>query len=168
MAQDRRPGRARVLHVAVDAPLTHGLVEQKGAAQAEFPFHPQRSVRLNLLGQELPQQQLLGVALGAHHHRFAACWFAACGFAACGRRTSRGQPAPGDRDGQQGRYEQGPRQQLAPAPPPPGRPPAATPAALVAALAAAHGGAPAEAGFQGAEGAIGHQGDRRRRQGAGQ
>jgi hypothetical protein len=73
-------------------------VEQKGAAQAEFPFHPQRSVRLNLLGQELPQQQLLGVALGAHHHRFAACWFAACGFAACGRGFGSGACAAG-RDG---------------------------------------------------------------------
>ena len=138
LAQDRRPGRARVLHVAIDAPLAYGLVEQKGAAQAELPFHPQGRVCLNLLGQELPQQQLLGVALGAHHNRFAACKFAARGFVACGS-----QPAPGDGDGQQGRHEQGPRQQLAPTPPPPGRPLAATPAALAAAL----GDAPGEAGF---------------------
>ncbi len=44
-------------------------MQQGGAAQAEFAAHRQIGVRLDLLGQQFPQQLLLGEALGADHDR---------------------------------------------------------------------------------------------------
>ena len=41
---------------------------KKGAAEAEFALHLQRSVFFNLLGQQFPEQLLFGKSLGPNHH----------------------------------------------------------------------------------------------------
>ena len=101
LLEDRRPGRAGVFDVAIDPALAHGLMAKKGAAEAEFAPHLQRSVFFDLLGQQFTEQLLFGKTLGPDHHRAGRAW--------------RGQLMPAEDDGKQGRAGQGRRQ----GPPPP-------------------------------------------------
>ena len=71
LLEDRRPGRAAVLHVAIQPTMAQAVVQQTGAAETEAALHLQARVAFNLLGQQFAEDQLLGEILRADPHHVA-------------------------------------------------------------------------------------------------
>jgi hypothetical protein len=63
--------RARILHVEVDVPRAHRAVADERAAQIESPLDRERCARLDGLGEDLTEQDLLGEILRSHS--YGAC-----------------------------------------------------------------------------------------------
>ena len=78
IVQDRGQRRAGIFDVGVDAARQHGLLADEASGKVEPAFDAQVGPRLNLLGEDFPEQRLFRKIFGADDDGISAD-SAACG-----------------------------------------------------------------------------------------